>query len=384
MPSTAPQSSLDMSSTVMAREVQNCEPFHYDHPSSESAQKYTRIPALGVSLDIKEVPQTDSVPLPRSGTMISNRMRKIILSPTKSAPALLSSQQSPRDPDQRIPSARLGREPRSASLDRRQPPGPRYAYNASSTEEEAHRAKLVRACEGLSSLCSQWHGSDYNRMKWGAKGSPRAYCPLTIVAPKHVAEIMNAQAAYESQLFASSDDELMGSASGSDEGSGTSGDQFSRATTISDTEEVKTPGRMEGWCESPVEDEVVVVDAAECAPSRVLDLHIERPKGLKEEEGFQGTSTQPEDRPYVSSPTPSLTADSPMLVDSPAPTRSNSLDVANNLREAMESALSAEQTRTKKVDECVDAGVIVGTRTAMCENGAPMKETKTSDTHPIK
>ena len=46
-----------------------------------------------------------------------------------------------------------------------------YAYNATSREEEAQRAALVDACEGLSSLCSQWHGSEYNKLKFGEKGS---------------------------------------------------------------------------------------------------------------------------------------------------------------------------------------------------------------------
>ena len=45
-----------------------------------------------------------------------------------------------------------------------------YAYNATSQEEEAQRAALVDACEGLSSLCSQWHGSEYNKLKFGEKG----------------------------------------------------------------------------------------------------------------------------------------------------------------------------------------------------------------------
>ncbi|KAG7527477.1 hypothetical protein FFLO_06892 [Filobasidium floriforme] len=51
------------------------------------------------------------------------------------------------------------------------PPHPRrmYAYNATSAEEEARRAILVDACEGLSSLCSQWHGSEYNKLKFGEK-----------------------------------------------------------------------------------------------------------------------------------------------------------------------------------------------------------------------
>jgi hypothetical protein len=55
------------------------------------------------------------------------------------------------------------------------PPHPRrmYAYNATSAEEEARRAILVDACEGLSSLCSQWHGSEYNKLKFGEKGRSR-------------------------------------------------------------------------------------------------------------------------------------------------------------------------------------------------------------------
>jgi len=48
-----------------------------------------------------------------------------------------------------------------------------YAYNATSAEEEARRAILVDACEGLSSLCSQWHGSEYNKLKFGEKGRSR-------------------------------------------------------------------------------------------------------------------------------------------------------------------------------------------------------------------
>ena len=55
------------------------------------------------------------------------------------------------------------------------PPHPRrmFAYNATSAEEEARRAILVDACEGLSSLCSQWHGSEYNKLKFGEKGRSR-------------------------------------------------------------------------------------------------------------------------------------------------------------------------------------------------------------------
>jgi hypothetical protein len=45
-----------------------------------------------------------------------------------------------------------------------------YAFNAKTAEEERQRASLVEACEGLSSLCSQWHQSDYNKLKHGQKG----------------------------------------------------------------------------------------------------------------------------------------------------------------------------------------------------------------------
>lgn len=45
-----------------------------------------------------------------------------------------------------------------------------FAFGARSKEEEAKRAQLVAACEGLSSLCSQWHASEYNRLKWGNQG----------------------------------------------------------------------------------------------------------------------------------------------------------------------------------------------------------------------
>lgn len=37
-------------------------------------------------------------------------------------------------------------------------------------EENDRRVKLAQACEGLSSLCSQWHQSEYNVMKHGVLG----------------------------------------------------------------------------------------------------------------------------------------------------------------------------------------------------------------------
>lgn len=65
--------------------------------------------------------------------------------------------------------------PAPAAQMQNHPPHPRrmYAYNATSAEEEARRAILVDACEGLSSLCSQWHGSEYNKLKFGEKGRSR-------------------------------------------------------------------------------------------------------------------------------------------------------------------------------------------------------------------
>lgn len=53
------------------------------------------------------------------------------------------------------------------------PPRRMYAFNATTAEEEARRAALVDACEGLSSLCSQWHASEYNKLKFGENGQSR-------------------------------------------------------------------------------------------------------------------------------------------------------------------------------------------------------------------
>ncbi len=53
--------------------------------------------------------------------------------------------------------------------------GPVFAYNAGSKEEEQERARMAAACEGLSSLCSQYHGSAYSRMKYGERGEHGPY-----------------------------------------------------------------------------------------------------------------------------------------------------------------------------------------------------------------
>jgi hypothetical protein len=289
---------------------------------------------------------------------------------------------------------------RSSSVDLRsiQQQPPRYAYNASSPEEEAHRARLAEACEGLSSLCSQWHGSDYNRLKWGARGAPIAYCPLTIIAPQHVATIMSQQAMYESRLFASSEKETIrtDTASSGEESVErvTTSVVSSRATTVSDGEDIKTPGNgaSDGWtCDSPVKiaspasselaqetspsSSIVLVSlqreqkmtTAAAATSKVLDLHVDLPQPSgQEQEAYAATEQQ-------SAP------GSPMQVDAhppppPPPKRSTSADVVSGLREAMESALCEHSAN----DSCVGLSVQAsGGRT-------PLNEVKTSNTHPIK
>jgi hypothetical protein len=141
-----------------------------------------------------------------------------------------------------------------------------FAYNATSAEEEARRAILVDACEGLSSLCSQWHGSEYNKLKFGEKGrsrlesyqadpgmasqteqnahdparfysgAPVQYCPLTIAAPQHVQSIMMAQAMYEKEIYAAEDaygNDSLASSTGSESSFATSRtSQKDGATTV--------------------------------------------------------------------------------------------------------------------------------------------------------
>ncbi len=278
---------------------------------------------------------------------------------------------------------------------------PHFAYNASSREEEQFRARQARACEGLSSLCSQWHGSDYNRMKWGAKGAPFAYCPLTIMAPEHVREIMSAQAAYELELAARSDDSLTASSS-SDEGWGrrrSRSSTASRATTVSDNEgpNLKTPVSVQAanladsWvCKSPTkihaaahlaEDEVNSDHRAdslsELAPSKIVDLHIDDPKPLREEEGFEGTAARPEvyvRRASTHSKRSASNPGSPMRVDRPAISRSNSDTLRSGLRDAMESSL-----------ELNDPKVGQQSRSSLVKEPKQReKELKTSETHPLK
>jgi hypothetical protein len=38
-------------------------------------------------------------------------------------------------------------------------------------EEERRKRRQLEDAEGLSMLCSQHHKSEYNRLKWGDKGS---------------------------------------------------------------------------------------------------------------------------------------------------------------------------------------------------------------------
>ena len=81
----------------------------------------------------------------------------------------------------RPPPPPYGQPPLDGSMHRSfAPPRRMYAFNATSAEEEARRAMLVDACEGLSSLCSQWHASEYNKLKFGERGESR----LAIARPE--------------------------------------------------------------------------------------------------------------------------------------------------------------------------------------------------------
>lgn len=147
-----------------------------------------------------DIPSTLDTMTPSSVTLSSSRtdhQRKV----QRSASDVLES-------DLSTPPSRAIQRFQSAPPHRRL-----YAFNASTPEEEIRRASMAEACEGLSSLCSQWHTSEYNKSKFGAQGCPVRYCPMTIVAPDHVTNIMTAQAIFEKEVYASQDDLLVHSTS---------------------------------------------------------------------------------------------------------------------------------------------------------------------------
>ncbi|KAG8956232.1 hypothetical protein FRC04_004309 [Tulasnella sp. 424] len=51
----------------------------------------------------------------------------------------------------------------------------------------------LRVMEAIAGLCSQHHMSSYSVMKFGERGCPTAYIPLSVVAPAHVEELQKRQ-----------------------------------------------------------------------------------------------------------------------------------------------------------------------------------------------
>lgn len=193
-----------------------------------------------------------------------------------------------------------------------------FAFGARTKEEEAKRAQLVAACEGLSSLCSQWHGSEYNRLKWGNQGAPMQYCPLTIAAPEYVHAIMTAQAVYERELYGSGDDGVHSQSSCDSpiSSSGTlrtdGGDETEEsmvlsintgASTLVDSstsspKSSDTPSEFDGsWVKdlslsrtSGVEETVpeAITSGNRHPPSAQAAMRVDAPQSIAQEEGYEG------------------------------------------------------------------------------------------------